>query len=417
MNTSVRPTSAAMARGGNTASLKQMNRFIVMKLIQQSGGISRADIAEKSGLSRGGLTPIISQLLSLGLITEGESIETPNGRHPVNLHLNANWLKAISILWCRERLAVSLVAADNTIQYVSQYLFNGNETAEDIFALTIRSIEEILSANSNALILGIVVLGPGPLDAEGGRILSPANFYDWHNLSIVEPLEQRFHLPVYLENDLVGYTIAEQHLGQGRGLNSFTMLSIGDGVGAEMVIDGFIHQGSHHQVVEVGHVSLDPFGKTCSCGNQGCAEMYASVPQLCRSALNLSEDQKISDCSLLLDTVLKRASEGDERCIQALQRHVIYVGQVIITLVNLLDVETIIICDTLCKTGPEFLQALNDYVRARITGRTLFRPTVLFSSVGDGRLVGGGIYVFNRFLSGDMGSYEDVIEHNAHIVS
>ena len=140
--------------------------------------------------------------------------------------------------------------------------------------------------------------------------------------------------------------------------------------------------------------------------------MYASIPVLCRAALNLPPDQPISDLSSTLEKIVQKAEQGDESCRRALEQEIGYVGQIIITLINLLDVETIIICGALSKTGPHFLSELNDYVRARITARMLFQPTVRFSNVHDGRLVGGGIYVFDRFFSGQMGYYEDVIRAN-----
>lgn len=399
-----------LIQGSNPASIKQTNLATALRIIRR-GGASRADISRQSHLSRGGLTPIINELLSQRLIVECESVETDSGRPPVLLRLNGRYAKVISVLWIRDQVAVALVGIDGGVQYHWQHAFQGGERAQDVIDMIVAEIGRILARERDCLLLGIMAQAPGPLDARGGVILNPSNFNGWQNIPLADILTERFGLNVFLENNLVGCTVAEQHFGYGRDIPDFIYIVVDEGIGAGFVLGGQLYQGKSRQISEVGHISLDIHGEKCSCGNTGCAEMYVTVPAMCRLGLCLpATETRDWDASLL--EVLRRLEHGDAACRRALEREVEYLGSLIVTLINIFDIDTVILGSSITAAREQLQAPLTRYVSERISARPMLEPHIYFSRVQRSSIIGGALRMFDLYIDGHLGTYAQLLERS-----
>lgn len=127
-------------------------------------------------------------------------------------------------------------------------------------------VEKALHSHGDCFIAGIGIASIGPLDITQKRILYPPNFCSIGNLYIGELLEERFRLPVYLDNDMNASAIAEQFYGVGKTADTLAYVGFGSGVGAGIMIHGKLLHGSAGFAGEIGHISINPQGPPCSCG-------------------------------------------------------------------------------------------------------------------------------------------------------
>ena len=128
--------------------------------------------------------------------------------------------------------------------------------------------------------IGIGVSSVGPISASEGMILKPLFFFDIQNVPIVKCLEQRYHLPVFLDHDNQCAAVCEFLYGVGRGFHDVLFLGVGTGVGCGIISNGLRYRNERGLPPEIGHVSIDVNGKPCPCGSRGCVEVYTRTPEV-----------------------------------------------------------------------------------------------------------------------------------------
>ena len=126
---------------------------------------------------------------------------------------------------------------------------------------------------------GIGVGSPGPLELPAGRLHHPPNLPGWDKFDLLGEMEKRLRLPVAIEGDANVAVLAEYTLGLGKelGVDSLCMLTLGTGVGNGIILDGKLWHGAAGMGGEAGHITIDPEGPLCGCGNRGCLEVLASA--------------------------------------------------------------------------------------------------------------------------------------------
>jgi glucokinase len=123
----------------------------------------------------------------------------------------------------------------------------------------------------------------GVIQADKGIVVKSPNFPDWNNLPLKDQLEKTLGIPVFLENDANAAALGEQWRGAGRGIRSMILLTLGTGVGGGIILDNKIWHGADGMAGEIGHMTLIPDGRPCTCGNTGCLEMYSSARGIVQS--------------------------------------------------------------------------------------------------------------------------------------
>lgn len=388
-------------QGNNPTSIKNANRRIVLELIR-AGRATRTSIAQTTGLTRGGLSPIIAELLNEGLIIEKEPVALAHGRPQVRLELNGQYVKLISIQWVRDMLSVALMGIDGSLQSSWHYAIRGDESSEEMVEMMIAQVEALIKRTSDSLFIGIIAQVPGPLDTQKGAILTPSYFNGWHDVPLGERLRAHFDLPVIVENNLVGYTLAERHLGHGRECDCFISLLVDEGIGAGLIVGGHLYQGQSGQIAEIGHMTLDVNGPQCSCGNYGCAEIYCNVPAMCRVAFGKACNQGGRSWVKPMKALAEGCAASDVDCLKAIDHEARYLGSVIIALVNAFDVANVVIGGTIAIAGQYLLEPLCQYIAPKIAAKGLLNLNIHFSEIENAALIGGAYRLFDRYLEGQL---------------
>lgn len=265
-------------RGVNRDQMKNRNRGLVLQLICTTESISRSDITKQVGLTKMAVTNIVGELIREGLIRETTVLGTAGvGRNPVLLDIAPSAPRLLGVYLSREEIAV--VGTDLKLRRLyEQRLPLQRETAasltDKLYALT----EQAMETFDGLPILGIGVSAIGPLDRQEGTLLQPTDFFEIREYPIGPLLKQRYNLPVFIDNDMNAAALAEKLFGRGKTMENFLYLGITRGIGAGIVTNGRLYQDSSGFAGEIGHTSICYNGPQCSCGNQGCLEVYATIP-------------------------------------------------------------------------------------------------------------------------------------------
>jgi glucokinase len=153
--------------------------------------------------------------------------------------------------------------------------------AYSIFENVARAMTEMLEENRVKLI-SIGIGCPSPLDIEKGLVMSPSNLRDWDNFPIVKLFENRFKVPVILENDANTAALGEFVQGAGRGLQNIVYVTVSTGIGGGIILGGEIYHGVAAGAGELGHTIVQPDGVRCNCGSIGCLETVSAGVHIAR---------------------------------------------------------------------------------------------------------------------------------------
>jgi len=199
--------------------------------------------------------------------------------------------------------------------------------------------------------LGIGVGLPGLVNVRQGNLIMAPNLH-WKNVPLRLIWNQRFHLPIYIDNEANLAALGEYYFGIARNVDNFIYLSSGIGLGGGIMIDGRLFRGGHGYAGEIGHIQRDPLGEQCGCGRIGCWETQVgprAVLHRVKKEFQTNQDQLLLDaCSgnfdnLTFDMVVKCALNGNLICRQAIEEVAVNLGVGIADLVNVFNPDLIVI--------------------------------------------------------------------------
>ena len=158
------------------------------------------------------------------------------------------------------------------------------EIGADAIVKTIFSaIEEMLDENQSRLV-AVGIGCPSPLDVENGLVMSPSNLRDWVKFPIVKLFQDRFDVPVVLENDANTAALGEFVYGAGRDFKNVVYITVSTGIGGGIILNGEILHGVSGDAGEIGHTIVQPDGVRCNCGSVGCLETICAGVHIARRA-------------------------------------------------------------------------------------------------------------------------------------
>jgi glucokinase len=221
-------------------------------------------------------------------------------------------------------------------------------------------------------LIGIGIGVPGIIDLHTGMVRNAENLPGWRNYPVKEEIERRLGTTVILENDANVACLGEKWLGAGMHVDDMCMLTLGTGVGGGMVLQGRIWHGMTGMAGELGHVSVDPNGVPCSCGNQGCLEQYASATAVKRIAMELLASGEAPDLVRAMkdrefgaEAIYQKALEGSASARQVFHRVGWALGVVLATLVNIFNLPMYVIGGGVANAWRSFAPAMLREVRKR----------------------------------------------------
>ena len=230
---------------------------------------------------------------------------------------------------------------------------------------------------------------PGVADYRTGVIPFCTNL-GWHNVPFREEFQKHFAKPIYIDNDATVAGLAESVAGVSAGTSSSVFITLGTGVGADIVIGGKVWSGAHGVGSELGHVTLKLDGTPCNCGKSGCLERYCSataIIEMAREAVREHPESLILEraggdpARINARIVIDAARENDPTASEVYQRYISYLAQAINSVISFLDPEVIVLGGGVSKAGAFLLDA----VRAEVPKYLMYK-TVPYSRIELARL-------------------------------
>lgn len=261
--------------GLNNQTLKEKNRGMVLSMVARNKSISRVELSRKSNLTKMSITNIVAELIGKDIVEESEvSMNSGIGRNAVNLRISSKAPKCIGILLHRDYCCITLTDLKFQVLCCEKEEIN-KENHGRLLEIICDMIDKILQKKERILGIGIGALGP--VDITNGVILNPPNFYGIQNVPIVRILEEKYSLPVYMDNMCNCAALSEKYFGVGREDEDFLYVGISNGIGSGIVVNNKISRNVNGLSSELGHMSIDYRGNLCECGNKGCLETYAGI--------------------------------------------------------------------------------------------------------------------------------------------
>lgn len=368
---------------------REINRQIVLNLVLEHQPVSRAEISRRMGIGRGMVTSIVDELLAERSIYEGTSAEAPRGRKPKMLFIRT-----------RDRLAIAV-----DIRFSRTYLmlsdFSGTplaleafETVPDPRSLTKRitgRIARILRTHDAARRSeGVGVVVPGMVDHGTGIVLNAPQL-GWRDVDLRGLLERELDLPVRIENAPIACALAQMWLvGQrGSGHNGdFVYVTIGDGVGAGVVVNGEVVRGHNYTAGEFGHVPLNVDGPRCLCGANGCLEAYtsnlATLSRYLGQPLSPVTTRKLlRQTGLTVEDVIERARAGDQRALDSVEETARFLGIGIGGIINALNPSTVYVGGEITALWEQLFPIMRREIEKRALTKATAATPIMPQSVGD----------------------------------
>ncbi len=241
---------------------------------------------------------------------------------------------------------------------------------------------------------------PGVIQVDQGIVVKSPNFPDWNNLPLKELLEKTLRIPVFIENDANAAALGEQWRGAGKGIRSMILLTLGTGVGGGIILDNKIWHGADGMAGEIGHMTLIPDGRPCTCGNTGCLEMYASargIVQSYREALG-TPGVPPSDARepITSERVYEAARAGSGIGVRVMKEMGRMLGIGIASLINIFNPERIVIGGGVKDAWPLFIDATREEIMKRAFEVPARRTEIVPSQLGDDAGMAGAAAVALR---------------------
>jgi len=352
---------ASGAGGGTDLRLmRESNRLLVLNCVREHGVIPRASVARYTGLSRTTVGSIIDALITEGFVREGDAqrSEPSRNRRVIPVHFNANAGYILGIAMGRHHLTILLCDLAATIVRQKNVTFIVSNGPEVCLPQLVTELHTFLEEQRIpwGKIVGIGLGMPGPIDAMLQGPTAPPRMPGWDGTPVARYLEAELQVPVYLDKNANMGALGEIRYGAGRSVSDLMYLKVGANIGSGLIVGGRVYRGSGGSAGEVGHMTVDPNGALCDCGNRGCLEVLAGARAIVEDARQRGAD--VAD----MDQVIAAAQGGDIKCMAALGRAAEWIGIALTGLVNFINPSLIVLDGSTMRAGDLMVVPIRRYV-------------------------------------------------------
>ena len=348
---------------------------IMLYVCAEARSVSRSQLIEALGSSRGKISTEVGRLIDAGLLADGGFADSERGRRStlVGIPYSAGLIAAIDIG------ATSIDVALTTLG--SELVAHRGEPADvrdgplpvldRVKALLMELLEEHIAVPQDVLAIGVGV--PGPVEQASGLLTVPPIMPGWDRFPIRDAFAGEYASPVFVDNDVNMMALGEHWGGVAKGVDDVIFVKIGTGIGSGLIIGGRLHRGTQGCAGDFGHICVDPDGPLCSCGNAGCLEAMAAAPAIVLQAERCAREGESPPLMAVLQekgelsmkVVREAARRGDYCALTVIRRSGKLIGQTLASAVNVLNPSMIVIGGGVSHIGNALLAEIRSAVYQR----------------------------------------------------
>ena len=390
--------------------MRTTNTLSLLDCIRDYGPLTKGEIQEKTGLSWGAICNIISELLKSRIISECMSTEFAVGRTPSKFDINSNDRLIIGIDINIEGLTAVLIDLKCRVLNSIRVAIMENEK-EEVLKQAKCIIHQLLDSTriDRDKIIGIGIAMQGTVNSDEGVSVYSPYFNNWDNIPLKDIFEKEFNLPVCVEHDPNCMAMTERWLGGAKDVKDMLFIRLSMGIGMSIIINGEIYRGVDGSAGEFGHITINPDGARCTCGNYGCLEVYASgrsILQQTREGLKLRRTtleiglEKDNE-AINLSTVANAARKGDAYLRSIFENAGIFLGIGISNMINIFNPEMVIIGGELGKFADLYLDKAREIAKQKAWKNS--RINILASQFeSDSAAIGAAAVYVQKIFSGNV---------------
>lgn len=395
---------------GNQGFLRQQNLSGIINHLYENAPISRIELARQTGLNKATVSSLIAELIHNRFVKEiGEATDRRAGRREMLLDIDPHRGCMASV-----EIGVGFISVICT-DFCANVLWRHREAAENsepaaALDKTIDLLRRARSAGERKCgpIQGIAISLPGLIDQKTGMLMVAPNL-GWRDIDVLETLKESFETRVFIDNEATFAALGEKCFGVARKLNDVLYISAGIGIGGGLIIGGELYNGAAGYASEFGHMTMDPAGVLCGCGNSGCWETLASQAALFRyvrddlTAGNASSVKAWSagtpdDLSVM--AIVEAAQAGDKVALNALSKTGSYLGIGMDALIKAFNPEMIVFGGRLSLAFEFLSPVIREELKKRsMSDRQRNTPVVAAQFGTDAAVMGGIAKVFQAVLA------------------
>jgi predicted NBD/HSP70 family sugar kinase len=308
----------------SSQTAREINRDIVLRTIHLRQPVSRADLARLTGLQASTVSLIIGQLIEEGWVSPGTLGRLPRGRRPTFVSLDEKHVTlAVDLRPGKANMAAidihGKILRRETIEFSGLGAAKGEGGSKSDIRATFNAISRsagpLRAAFRGRMIDGVGVSVSGRVDQEAHRLVFSPNA-SWAGVDVQSELQKALKAPIVMENAANASLFAERWFGKLGDTANMLAVSVSEGIGAGILLDGRLVRGREGMAGEFGHMPFENSGPVCGCGNIGCWETFASNRAGLRYSQELGPERKISSFQELLDL----ATGGDIRALRSIDK-------------------------------------------------------------------------------------------------
>jgi len=343
-------------RTGDGAYIRKLNRSLILQEIIKNGKISRAELSKTTGLNKATISVQVADLLEEELIYESREKHNAIGRRPIMLSINGSAGYVLGIDLDTPYIQFAVTNLSGTI--VEELTLRIEpEQYDNIVQLLIKQINSYMEKYGDSIYgltsVNIAVHGA----VNNHEIIDFIPKFKWNNKDLKADLMNHLDIEVTVENNANLSVYAEKVFNH-QSDNLLTLI-LTSGIGTGIIINGELHKGYSGYAGEIGHMILEPNGKPCPCGNNGCWERYASEPTVLRELANLLNKPSLSN-----NEVRDLITNQDPTVIEYLDQFFEYLAIGLNNTINLYNPETIVLNSEILRFYPNAIEKIEQHLQS-----------------------------------------------------
>jgi len=331
------------------AFVRETNLSSTLRLIHSLSPISRAQLANLTGLNKSTVSSLVDELLQRKLVHEIGNNVGGAGRPATMLEVNPELGNIIGVELGVDFFSVAVTDFMGNILWRKREDADPNEDQEKMINKTLLIVKEAMSVGKNKKqrFLGLSLTTPGTVNIKDGVLIFAPNLH-WRNVPFGKIFSEQTKLKVFVENDANAAAVAEHLFGAARQVQDFLFVFSGVGIGGGLFLNGKLYRGKNGYAGEIGHfpIMTEPSQTVCHCGNRGCWETYAnqySIIQRVRARLEVKRTSIIpklmaeQNSELTIPLIKQAADAGDKEAIDSFAEAGLAMGQGFAGLINIFN--------------------------------------------------------------------------------
>ena len=366
----------------------------LFQLLRDGRARTRAELALTTGLARSTVAARIDALIASGLVGPAGEANSSGGRPPSRFAFNpaARAVLAVDVGATHVIVAVTDLSGNVLAERrLTQDVAAGPETV--LGKVVKEGLALLQKAGRGTQELAGVGIGlPGPVEHATGRPVKPPIMPGWDGFDVVRYVQRSLPVPVLVDNDVNIMALGER-TAHWPDQTNFLFIKVATGIGSGIISSGDLQRGANGTAGDLGHVRV-PRGDdvVCRCGNHGCLEALASGPAL---ASELTRQGVPAGTG---SDVLRLVSEGNPQAIHALRQAGRDVGDVLATVVNLLNPSVIVIGGSLGQAGEHLMAGVREVVYRRSLPLATSHLRIALSVAGDQAAILGASQLVTQYV-------------------